>query len=114
MFTGPQVKASARKSNGVYKPVLRHANGKTQVLERPSEHFNSVTRDGTFPPSDKFAIGATYANRAAAIEAAQGYLDRMVAQMVATLTREVEMFAPSERAIRYCSEQVAYWKGAEV
>ena len=53
--------ASARKSLGVYKPVIKVA-GRTEVVEQSPDRFARNTRDGMVTPN-RFARGTTYANR---------------------------------------------------
>lgn len=73
--------ATARKSLGVYKPVIA-VGARTEVVEQSPDRFARNTRDGMVTPNS-FARGTTYASRDDAVAAAQRMIDSRLADAVA-------------------------------
>lgn len=71
--------ASARKSKGEYKPIIKYPNGKTEVVEQNPERFTKYTPKGEIP-GNKYARGNTYTTREEAINAAQNAIDMRLAE----------------------------------
>ena len=73
--------ASARKSLGAYKPIIKVA-GRSEVVEQNPDRFARNTRDGMVTPNS-FARGTTYASRDDAVAAAQRMIDSRLADAMA-------------------------------
>lgn len=69
--------ASARKSLGEYKPLIK-VGGRTEVIEQNPDRFARNTRGGMVQGS-RYARGTTYSNRGDAIAAAQLVIDHRLA-----------------------------------
>ena len=88
--------ASARKSKGEYKPMIKWPSGRTEIVEQAEERrpiYNPET--GTYHRADKYARGTTYANRSEAIAAAQAEIDHRPAET--TKRRDEFAKSPNER-----------------
>ena len=74
--------ASARKSLGEYKPLIKFGDGRTQVVETNPDRMAVYTKHGRVE-GNRYARGATYTNRADAIAAAQKAIDEGLAAAIA-------------------------------
>jgi hypothetical protein len=112
-----KVEASARKSAGEYKPLLKLPGGKTKVLEQ------SLERTGVYCPrlkqyvnQNRMARGNTYATRAEAVAAAQAHIDGEIARLESQLAKYESMHAESNddfmvRGINSTKKELSFWKG---
>lgn len=90
------VTASARKSQGEYKPVIVHTSGRTEVLQQATVKPYSRTLDGKRRLYTAEARGTTYATREEALAVAQAHIDRCLAD---ALKRRAAAKARREEAV---------------
>ena len=107
--------ASARKSLGEYKPIIKIGN-RTEVVEQNPDRFDRHTKRGIIK-GNKFARGTTYKNRADAIAAAQRLIDFRREDAEARLAEIIEWATKGNpekyaRGIRYIQQEVVLWGGA--
>ena len=94
--------ASARKSNGEYKPLISFSGGRTEVVEQSSERAGVYTKHG-FIAGNRYARGSTYDNRADAIAAAQAEINRRRADLIAHAEKNEALM---NRADTYTRQQI--------
>lgn len=96
-----KAQASARKSNGEYKPMIK-VGSNTTIVEQNPERFDKHTKFGVVK-GDRYARGTTYSVRADAIAAAQRFIDARLAE---TLVK-FEKFGQPEKMKR----EITLWGG---
>lgn len=72
------MKASARKSLGEFKPLIVHANGRTEIVGQRghTEHWQAFTNGGETYHARR---GVTFTEREDAVAYAQRHIDRLLA-----------------------------------
>ena len=98
--------ASARKSLGEYKPLIK-VGGRTEVIEQNPDRFARNTRDGMVTPN-RYARGTTYASRDDAIAAAQQVIDLRLA---AAIARHADFTANQPNYRGQCIGEILIWGG---
>lgn len=99
--------ASARKSLGEYKPLIKYPNGRTEVCEQSSERRDTgdVRAGGT--KGNRMARGTVYATRAEAVAAAQALIDLRLDDA----RKQLALGQKLGRDTRYALSYVALWGG---
>ena len=106
--------ASARKSNGEYKPLVKFPGNsirKSLVVEQSPErraHHNGHE----WVPGNKYARGNVYASREEAVAAAQRYIDLQLQRAVDNRTRQIELYGETGRHLKFANAEVALWGGS--
>ena len=102
--------ATARKSLGEFKPLIRYDDGSTEVCEKSPERAGQHTKVG-YVPGNRMAHGPTYATREEAIVAAQATINARLSDAKNRLA-EYEMNAPLHLREKICADvrrEVEFW-----
>ncbi len=114
----PHYTASARKSQGEYKPVAKYPCGKTEVLEQSDEQtYTTAAHDQNRRIYNACARGTTYATRAEAIAAASAIIAERIAFDLANAYKNLSIGEgitnPTPRNLRSMQsikDQIEYWE----
>ena len=98
--------ASARKSLGEYKPLIK-VGGRTEVVEQNPDRFARNTRGGMVQ-GNRYARGTTYSNRGDAIAAAQRMIDSRLADAIA---RHADFTVNQPNYRGQCIREILVWGG---
>lgn len=109
------VVASARKSLGEYKPLLRYSDGSTEVCEKSPERSPQYVRGEGMIAGKRYARGTTYATKIEAVTAAQAVIDARKDEAVERYTKHFAMTqVPAEMRERMLARnrnEIATWGG---
>jgi hypothetical protein len=114
----PHYTASARKSQGEYKPVAKYPCGKTEVLQQSDEQtYTTAAYDQNRRIYNACARGTTYATRAEAIAAASAIIAERIAFDLANAHKNLSIIegltnpTPQQlRSIQSIKDQIEYWE----